>query len=92
MAIFGAVGSGTTSALVHPFARQWLGWQAANPERCAAARVLEVKGDVCHDMQHLLVDHHRAEDDAAAEAWDALTTHAAGLADAMGARESPGPA
>ena len=47
---------------MHPVARQLLGWQAADPERLAAALVLEVKGDFCHDIQHLLVDHHRGED------------------------------
>ena len=44
VAIFGAVGSGKTSACMHPFARQLFGWQATNPERRAAALVLEVKG------------------------------------------------
>ena len=34
-----------TSACMHPFARQLFGWQADNPERRAAALVLEVKGD-----------------------------------------------
>ena len=33
VAIFGAVGSGKTSACMHPFARQLLSWQAKNPER-----------------------------------------------------------
>ena len=45
VAIVGAVGSGKTSACMHPFARQLFGWQATNPERRAAALVLEVKGD-----------------------------------------------
>ena len=45
VAIFGAVGSGKTSACMNPFARQLLGWQAANPQMRAAALVLEVKGD-----------------------------------------------
>ena len=31
VAIFGAVGSGKTSACMHPFASQLLGWQAGNP-------------------------------------------------------------
>ena len=44
VAIVGAVGSGKTSACMHPFARQLLDWQADNPERRATA-VLEVKGD-----------------------------------------------
>ena len=33
VAIFGAVGSGKTSACMHPFARQLLSWHAKNPER-----------------------------------------------------------
>ena len=49
VAIFGAVGSGKTSACMNPFARQLLGWQAGNPHLRAAALVLEVKGDFCHD-------------------------------------------
>ena len=44
VAIFGAVGSGKTSACLHPFARQLLSWHATNPERRVAALVLEVKG------------------------------------------------
>ena len=44
VAIFGAVGSGKTSACMHPFVRQLLSWHAKNPERRAAALVLEVKG------------------------------------------------
>ena len=43
IAIFGAVGSGKTSACMHPFAKQLLGWQADDPERRAAALMLEVK-------------------------------------------------
>ena len=33
VAIFGAVGSGKTPPVCHPFARQLLSWQATNPER-----------------------------------------------------------
>ena len=44
VAIFGAVGSGKTSACMHPFAKQLLGWQAGKPHLRAAALVLEVKG------------------------------------------------
>ena len=43
VAIFGAVGSGKTSACMHPFARQLFGWHADNPERRVAALVLEVR-------------------------------------------------
>ena len=62
VAIVGAVGSGKTSACMHPFARQLLGWQATNPERRAAALVLEVKGDLCHDIRRMLADLGRADD------------------------------
>ena len=51
VAIFGAVGTGKTSACMRPFARQLLSWQAADPRRRAAALVLEVKGDFCHDIR-----------------------------------------
>ena len=56
VAIFGAVGSGKTSACMNPFARQLLGWQAGNPHLRAAALVLEVKGDFCHDIRQILVE------------------------------------
>ena len=62
MAIVGAVGSGKTSACMHPFARQLLGWQATNPERRAAALVLEVKGDFCHDIRRMLTELDRGGD------------------------------
>ena len=62
VAIFGAVGSGKTSACMHPFARQLLSWQATNPERRAAALVLEVKGDFCHDIRRMLTELGRADD------------------------------
>ena len=62
VAIFGAVGSGKTSACMHPFARQLLGWQAGDPERRAAALILEVKGDFCHDIREILKDAGREDD------------------------------
>ena len=62
VAIFGAVGSGKTSACMHPFARQLLGWQATNPARRPAALVLEVKGDFCHDIRRMLVELDRGGD------------------------------
>ena len=37
VAMFSAVGSGKTSACLHPFARQLLSWHADNPERRPAA-------------------------------------------------------
>ena len=62
IAIFGAVGSGKTSACMHPFARQLLGWQATNPERRAAALILEVKGDFCYDIREILKEAGRESD------------------------------
>ena len=62
MAIFGAVGSGKTSACMHPFARQLLSWQAENPQKQAAALVLEVKGDFCHDIRRILIEAGRGKD------------------------------
>ena len=62
VAIFGAVGSGKTSAGMHPFARQLLSWQASNPERRAAALVLEVKGDFCYAIRQMLTELGRADD------------------------------
>ena len=62
VAIFGAVGSGKTSACMNPFARQLLGWQAGNPHMRAAALVLEVKGDFCYDIRQILVEAGRGQD------------------------------
>ena len=62
VAIFGAVGSGKTSACMHPFAKQLLGWQAENPQMRAAALMLEVKGDFCHDIRRILIDAGRGKD------------------------------
>ena len=62
VAIFGAVGSGKTSACMHPFAKQLLGWQADDPETRAAALMLEVKGDFCHDVRSILDDAGRGDD------------------------------
>ena len=61
IAIFGAVGSGKTSACMHPFAKQLLGWQADDPERRPAALMLEVKGDFCHDVRSILDNAGRGE-------------------------------
>ena len=62
VAIFGAVGTGKTSACMRPFAQQLLSWQSADPQKRAAALVLEVKGDFCHDIRADLEDAGRGED------------------------------
>ena len=62
ISIFGAVGSGKTSACMHPFAEQLLSWAADDPRRRAAALVLEVKGDFCYSVRKILQDAGRADD------------------------------
>ena len=62
LAIFGAVGSGKTSACMYPFAQQILSWQANNPQRRAAGLVLEVKGDFCHSIRKMLAEVGREDD------------------------------
>ena len=63
VAMFGAVGSGKTSACLHPFARQLLSWHADTPAQRPAALVLEVKGDSCHDIRRMLTELDRGGDD-----------------------------
>ena len=62
VAIFGAVGTGKTSACMRPFAQQLLSWQSADPQKRAAALVLEVKGDFCHDIRADLEHAGRGDD------------------------------
>ncbi|MYG74178.1 MAG: hypothetical protein F4198_01155, partial [Acidobacteria bacterium] len=62
VAIFGAVGTGKTSACMRPFAQQLLSWQSADPRKRAAALVLEVKGDFCHDIRAVLEEAGRGDD------------------------------
>ena len=62
VAIFGAVGTGKTSACMRPFAQQLLSWQSADPQKRAAGLVLEVKGDFCHDIRAVLEDAGRGDD------------------------------
>ncbi|MDE0083090.1 MAG: TraM recognition domain-containing protein [Gammaproteobacteria bacterium] len=60
--VVGAVGSGKTSACMHPFAEQILSWQADRADRRAAGLVLEVKGDFCHAVRGILEEAGRGED------------------------------
>ena len=62
IAIFGAVGSGKTSACMHPFATQLFGWQATDPQKRPAGLVLEVKGDFCYDVRAILDAAGRGDD------------------------------
>ena len=47
---------------MHPFAKQLLSWQADDPEKRAAALMLEVKGDFCHDIRSILDKAGRGDD------------------------------
>ena len=47
---------------MRPFAQQLLSWQSADPQKRAAALVLEVKGDFCHDIRADLEDAGRGDD------------------------------
>lgn len=62
LAIFGAIGTGKTSACMNPFARQLFSWRADDPERRAAGLVLEVKGDFCHQIRGMMEEAGRGED------------------------------
>src|SRR5215472_536159 len=54
IAVFGAVGSGKTSAALYPYAEQILSYEASNPEKRIGGLVLEVKGDFCKKVRAIL--------------------------------------
>ncbi|MGB7437452.1 MAG: hypothetical protein WBW49_18710, partial [Candidatus Acidiferrum sp.] len=54
IAVFGAVGSGKTSAALYPYAEQILSYEAGNPEKRIGGLVLEVKGDFCRKVRTIL--------------------------------------
>lgn len=62
LAVFGAVGSGKTSACLRPFARQILNYGARDHRRKIGGIVLEVKGSFCHQVQEMLEDAGRKDD------------------------------
>jgi hypothetical protein len=62
IAVFGAVGSGKTSACLYPYAEQILSYEAANPEKRIGGLVLEVKGDFCRKVQGILTRLGRDQD------------------------------
>ena len=45
--IFGAVGTGKTSACMYPYVEQILAWRAGSAEQKVGGLILEVKGDFC---------------------------------------------
>ena len=52
--ILGAVGTGKTSACMYPYVEQLLRWRAQDPDQKVGGLVLEVKGDFCHQVRHIL--------------------------------------
>src|SRR3984893_12630400 len=62
IAIFGAVGSGKTSAAMFPFTEQLLSFKAGDKSQRMGGLILEVKGDFCHKVRSILTKHGREED------------------------------
>jgi hypothetical protein len=62
IAIFGAVGSGKTSASMYPFADQILSYRASNKDARIGGLILEVKGDFCRKVKEILDRNGRGED------------------------------
>ena len=62
IAIFGAIGTGKTSACMHPFIDQLLAYRADEREHKVGGLVLEVKGDFCAQVRETLERHARGDD------------------------------
>ncbi|HKW35196.1 MAG TPA: TraM recognition domain-containing protein [Candidatus Acidoferrum sp.] len=62
IAVFGAVGSGKTSACLYPYAEQILAYQAGSLEKRIGGLVLEVKGDFCQKVHDILKRYGRERD------------------------------
>jgi TraM recognition site of TraD and TraG len=60
--IFGAVGTGKTSACMYPYVEQLLAWRASSPDERIGGLVLEVKGDFCGQVRRILGKHGREND------------------------------
>ncbi len=54
IASFGSIGSGKTYGLILPAMRQLFAYRANDPERRLSGIVLEVKGDLCRQLQRIL--------------------------------------
>jgi hypothetical protein len=54
IAAFGSIGSGKTYGLILPAMRQLFAYRAGDPERKLSGIVLEVKGDLCRQLQRIL--------------------------------------
>lgn len=62
VAIIGAIGSGKTQAAVLPAMRQLFAYRASDPQRKLSGVVLEVKGDLCRQVQSILYACGRSKD------------------------------
>jgi hypothetical protein len=62
IASFGSIGSGKTYGLILPAMRQLFAYKADDPERKLSGIVLEVKGDLCRQLQRILKWCRREED------------------------------
>lgn len=60
--VFGAVGTGKTSACMYPYVDQLLRWKAGDPDRKLGGLVLEVKGDFCQQVRGILKRAGREDD------------------------------
>ena len=54
IASFGSIGSGKTYGLILPAMRQLFAYRASDPARKLSGIVLEVKGDLCRQLQRIL--------------------------------------
>jgi hypothetical protein len=62
VAVIGAIGSGKTQALILPAMRQLFAYRAGDPEYKLSGIVLEVKGDLCRQLQTVLTECEREQD------------------------------
>ena len=62
IAVIGAIGSGKTSACIHPYVDQLLGYKADQSDERIGGLVLEVKGDFCEQVRAILHRHKRDDD------------------------------
>ena len=62
IAVIGAIGSGKTQTVILPAMRQLFAYCAKDPARKLSGIVLEVKGDLCRQLESILKSCGRAED------------------------------
>ena len=62
VAVIGSIGSGKTQGVILPAMRQLFAFSAKDAARKLSGIVLEVKGDLCRQLQKILEDCGRADD------------------------------